>query len=77
MKCVGKECPRFFEGDGYRWCQELQKHSWINEECMLLKNIQEVRDDLIRKCRLFEELLDATDEDDLRDVIDWSNELDV
>jgi len=69
MKCIGKICISFNTDYFYPICQETTYRTNVNCECELLKNIQEVRDELIRKCRLFEEVFEI-------DVEDWSESID-
>lgn len=57
MKCRGKKCPRYYEGD-YNWCYELNVYMYTDAECDLLGDIAKVRDELVRKCRLFEEVFE-------------------
>lgn len=70
MKCIGNKCSGYIDKIGYSWCKEMELRTRIDGECELLKKINEVRDDLIRKCGLFEEILYMDCDESLDDVID-------
>ena len=65
MKCIGNKCERFSNGNGigHGWCKELKIRTEIDKECELLKRIQEIRDNLINKCVLFEDILNIDCDD--------------
>lgn len=69
MKCKGSQCSSFITDYFYPVCSETTYRINTDAECKLLKNIQEVRDELVRKCRLFEEVFEI-------DVEDWSGSID-
>jgi len=70
MKCIGEKCKRFFESDGHTWCLELDVRMFGDySECELPNKIKEVRDDLLRKCELLEDILE-TGNDGLDELID-------
>ena len=59
MKCIGNKCNVFSEYSGHEWCNELKTQIWIDKECRLLEKINEIRSDLLRKCALFEKILNT------------------
>jgi len=65
MKCRGNECTSYSEDYFYPICQETNIRTTIDVECKLFKNIAEIRDELIRKCRLFEEVFEIDVSDNL------------
>ena len=81
MKCIGKKCNGYCTDYLYPICSEITTLNLtyklnINTECKLLEKIQEVRDDLIRRCKLFENILEIEGEDGWDDI-NWSDKLDV
>lgn len=70
MKCRGIKCNKFFNGNDYKWCYELNTYLSQDGECNLLENIQKTRDDLIRRCRLFEEVFEIDCSDSLDNEIE-------
>lgn len=70
MKCRGKKCNSFQDYDGLGWCFELKCYLLEEKECKLLENISEVRDALIRKCRLFEEVFEIDCSGNLIDEVE-------
>jgi len=70
MKCIGEKCKGYFESDGHTWCLEVDLPVWKDDECKLPDKIKEVRDDLLRRCSLFEDILDAECGESLDDEID-------
>ena len=69
MKCRGNLCSSYLDNFFYPVCYETERRINTEADCDLLKNIQEVRDELIRKCRLFEEVFEI-------DVEDWGDPID-
>jgi len=72
MKCRRNDCSSYSQRNihVYPICQETKLAiNTYDYECNLLENIAKVRDDLIRKCRLFEEVFEI-------DVEDWSESID-
>ena len=66
MKCRGDRCPSYYVDYFYPICLETTHRINMDAECNLLENISKIRDELVRKCRLFEEVFE----------IDWTNSLD-
>jgi len=69
MKCIGETCGSYFTDFFYPICLETTYRIDVNSECKLLDNIKKSRDDLIRKCKLFEEIFET-------DMEDWSELID-
>jgi len=68
MKCRSKNCSSYLDNFFYPICYETTYRINTDAECNLLKNIQETRDELIRKCRLFEDIFET--EEDWSELID-------
>jgi len=62
MKCISKKCSGYCTDYLYPICSETTYKLNINADCKLLEKIQEVRDDLLRRCALFEKILDISGE---------------
>lgn len=70
MKCRGNLCTSYDNDTNfYPICQETNIRTTTDVECKLLENIADIRDELIRKCRLFEEVFEI-------DVEDWGETID-
>lgn len=69
MKCVGEKCLSFWKSDGRSWCFELNIYLSENDNCKLPERIQEIKNDLLRRCMLFEELLEIDSNDKLEEMI--------
>jgi len=61
MKCIGCKCDKFSNGHnhGCGWCNELELGIEVDNECELPNKIKEVREDLLRKCELLEDILET------------------
>ena len=70
MKCRGDKCSSYSEYYFYPICLETNLRINTGAECNLLANIAEVRDELIRKCRLFEEVFEIDVSDSLDDEVE-------
>jgi len=62
MKCIGRKCSGYSEKYLYPTCSEITTPEvtyriGINTECKLPEKIREVRDDLLRRSELLEEIL--------------------
>jgi len=69
MKCIGETCGSYNTDFFYPICLETTYRIDVSSECNLLENIKKSRDELIRKCKLFEEVFE-------NDVADWSELID-
>ena len=69
MKCRGETCGSYNTDFFYPICLETTYRIDVSSECNLLENIKKSRDELIRKCRLFEDIFEI-------DVEDWNDSID-
>jgi len=67
IKCRGHKCKSFSQSEERTVCKELTCYIGMDNQCNLLKRIQEIRDDLVRKCRLFEDTFGVDCSDSLDD----------
>jgi hypothetical protein len=61
-----KEMSKF--SDYWHKCKEV-KVTWKGEECRLFERINEIRNDLLNKCELFEKILDMDCNESLEELI--------
>jgi len=72
MKCIGEKCSSFKTDYFYPLCLEKNCRIFEGSECKLLDKIKETRDDLVRMCDLFENLLEINDYS-LDEIVDGIN----
>jgi len=69
MICIGEKCSSYNTDYFYPTCLETNCRINKGAKCNLLENIKKSRDELIRKCRLFEDIFEI-------DVEDWNDSID-
>ena len=74
MKCIGETCGSYNTDYFYPTCLETNCRINKGAKCKLLEKVKEVRDDLIRRCTLFEELLDMGCNESFDKLIDRIDE---
>lgn len=70
MKCRGKSCSSYYQDYFYPVCAETTYRINTDAECNLLDNIAKLRDELVRKCMLFEEVFEIDVSDSLSDEVE-------